>query len=167
MLCSAEISDCGRYRYRLDRVWGDEDGARVCWVMLNPSTADSSKDDPTIRRCISFSKAWKAHGLTVVNLFALRSTSPAGLLSLPLNEAIGPGNNDVLAYVTRRTRVVFCAWGSSGSGLLRRTIDSRADDVARILRHRKIWCLGTTKDGAPRHPLYLPMNSRPRIWEAK
>src|SRR5687768_14824465 len=74
----ARFSDCGTYRYNLTRLW-DARLIRVCWVMLNPSTADQHEDDATIRRCIGFSRSWGAGALTVVNLFAFRATQPRDL----------------------------------------------------------------------------------------
>lgn len=162
----ADISACGLYRYRLWRDWGHADGPRVCWVMLNPSTADATDDDPTIRRCIGFSRAWGAHGLTVVNLFAWRATDPRELTRRSSDITIGEGNNDVIADATARARLVICAWGSPGDTYVRKNTHVRAHDVARILRHRALHCLGTAKDGQPRHPLYLASNLTPTLWRA-
>lgn len=101
---SAVISDDGLYRYRLDRWWGD--GPRVAWVMLNPSTADAEVDDPTIRRCIAFTKAWGYDGLTVVNVYAWRATKPSDLPDSD-ERAAGPGwNKHFQEAVTMLTPVV-------------------------------------------------------------
>src|SRR5262249_14212908 len=91
---AAVISDCGRYRYSLTRRWGDAAEPRALFVMLNPSTADAEQDDPTIRRCIGFAKAWGMGSLEVVNLYALRATDPAALLSAP--DPIGPKNDTMI-----------------------------------------------------------------------
>ncbi|MDB5297796.1 MAG: hypothetical protein JWO31_3779 [Phycisphaerales bacterium] len=72
---AAVLSPCERYRYVLHR-WWDESKPAVCWLMLNPSTADAATDDPTIRKCCGFARAWGAGGIAVVNLFALRATDP-------------------------------------------------------------------------------------------
>ncbi len=92
MTGSAVLSECARYRYRLDRAWERDDHGlgTVTWVMLNPSTADADVDDPTIRRCIGFSKAWGYNALTVVNLFAWRATSPRDLCAV--EDPVGPDN---------------------------------------------------------------------------
>jgi hypothetical protein len=66
-----------RFRYRLGRRWGQ--GAAVCFVLLNPSTADEVVDDPTIRRCIAFARSLGYGGLEVVNLYAYVATDPAEL----------------------------------------------------------------------------------------
>lgn len=154
----ADISDCGRYRYRLWRRWSDR--RLVVWLMLNPSTADAVDNDPTIRRCIGFAQAWGAGGIEVVNLFALRSPSPADLLSA--TDPVGPGNNDAIAAAGGLSQPVLCAWGSHGPAALRDLIAERAATVAGVLRRRQLWCLGTAKDRSPRHPLYLPADTQPR-----
>ncbi len=144
---SAVISPCGTYRYELRRQWGPE--PPVGWVMLNPSTADAELDDPTIRRCISFSGAWGAGGIVVVNLYALRATDPGELARH--HYPVGPENDRYWRAVADECSSVVCAWGAH----------PQAVEVARAVmyalrQHReKTWCLGTTKTGAPRHPLYV------------
>src|SRR5262245_19133112 len=86
----ALISPCGLYRYWLTRTW-DNSLRRVCWVMLNPSTADAEQDDPTIRRCVGFARSWGAGGIIVVNLFAFRASDPKALLRAA--DPVGPDND--------------------------------------------------------------------------
>src|SRR5690349_1903454 len=95
----AVISPCERYRYRLWRSWGDGAGGFAVFIMCNPSTADASINDATIRKCIGFAKRWRMHGIRVVNLFALRSRDPNALLVDPY-EAAGPDNDRHLELVT-------------------------------------------------------------------
>lgn len=147
----AVISDCGSYRYLLSRpceVLHPERGTAL-FLMLNPSTADASVDDPTIRRCRGFAKAWGCNGLTVANLFALRSTDPAQLLVHA--DPIGPLNDDWLRRVAREYGDVVCAWGAHSMA------SGRGSIVARLMTDAgaRLWCLGSTKHGAPRHPLYV------------
>ncbi len=118
----------------------------ICWVMLNPSTADEKNDDPTIRRCMHFAKREGASRMVVVNLFAYRATSP-----LDLALARYPHGPENLKHVTEQASrwQVVCAWGSN-------TMVSNADPkVMDFLKTRPCWCLGVTKDGSPRHPLYV------------
>ncbi|HHA2445041.1 DUF1643 domain-containing protein [Stenotrophomonas maltophilia] len=148
---TAVISDCGNYRYLLTRpseVARPERGTAL-FLMLNPSTADAAVDDPTIRRCRGFAKAWGCYGLTVANLFALRSTDPALLLSHA--DPIGPLNDDWLRRLAREYGDVVCAWGAHSMAA------SRATTVAQLMTAAgaRLWCLGITKHGAPRHPLYV------------
>lgn len=146
MIGQADFSPCGVYRYTLRRQWLIGEGT-VLWVMLNPSTADASQDDPTIRRCIGFSKAWGYQGLTVANIFALRSTDPKKLLAI--DDPIGPDNDTWLErLVSKGHDRVVAAWGARGG--------ERGLQVAELLsRHADVHCLGITKGGQPRHPLYL------------
>ncbi len=144
----AEFSPERAYRYRLWREWGGT-GALVCWVMLNPSTADETIEDPTIRRCIGFARAWRCRGIEAVNLFALRSTDPKALYDHA--DPVGPENDDAIALAAARADIVIAAWGVHGTFL------GRGDAVVGMLARRGIAlsCLGTTKDGHPRHPLYV------------
>jgi len=171
---SAVLSEDGLYRFRLDRWWGD--GPRVAWIMLNPSTADADVDDPTIRRCIGFTKAWGYDGLTVVNRWPLRATHPDDLL--PWFDQIGPTvrstglpawskHLDTIGEVVRGAPLVVAAWGSWVS-LSRRT----RTDVANVPSFWttaygcRLHVLGLTKDGHPRHPLYVRGDVQPQLWPA-
>jgi hypothetical protein len=145
---SATFSPCGGYRYDLLRRWGP--GPSVCWVMLNPSTATETTNDPTIRRCIDFSKRWGAGGLVVVNLYALRSTDPRGLIGgVPRNT---PDNSAAVLRHIAAADFTVAAWGATWAtlGLGRYHVERWAADAG-----RELWCLGKTKDGHPRHPLYV------------
>lgn len=146
MIRDAQISDCGKYRYRLMRTWDASiDRMPLMWMMLNPSTADASIDDPTIKRCIAFSAAWGYGSLLVGNLYAYRSTDPKALLTLDYATAVGPENHYHLDLMAQRSDRVVCAWGNPG---VKRRVGPP-------------WCpggwwnLGTTKSGQPKHPLYL------------
>lgn len=146
---AASISACGKYRYRLTRYWGP--GKMLPFVMLNPSTADADVDDPTIRRCMGFARRFEAGGIIVVNLFAYRATDPVELKRVA--DPIGPANFDALqeiAIVSGGTNSpVICAWGTSAG--------ERGADVVAMMRreHAHLFCLGLTKGGHPRHPLYV------------
>jgi hypothetical protein len=147
---SAIISECGAYRYLLKRAADSMCPMKstALFVMLNPSTANAELDDPTIRRCRGFARLWDCNGLAVANLYALRSTDPAGLWSH--TDPVGPDNDAYLSTFARECGDVVCAWGANAK-------PERAAHVANILTHSgaRLWCLGTTKDGSPRHPLYV------------
>ncbi len=145
----ASISPCGRYRYGLTRQWSN--GPMMGFMMLNPSTADADADDPTIRRCIGFASREDCGGIVVVNLFPLRATHPAQLWSTPYPDRFGPASNDELQRHLRMvTGPLVAAWGADGDSL-----GGSAVSLARhYLGHRMV-CLGKTKTGAPRHPLYV------------
>lgn len=148
---AATISDCGRYRYHLARRWAD--GLMLPFVMLNPSTADAAIDDPTIRRCVGFASDHGFAGIRVVNLFALRATDPSELRSQP--EPIGPENDGWLegtfAQAAREDLPVIAAWGVHG---VFRDRDRQVVAIARRVG-AQLACLGTSKAGHPRHPLYI------------
>ncbi len=140
----AVISPCGLYRYRLSRTW-DIHVLPLPWIMLNPSTADAEIDDPTIRRCIAFSKREDAGGIEVLNLFALRATNPAVLRHS--SDPIGPDNDAWIREVLFPHSRVVAAWGEHGKLL------GRGFEILRNLRESgiTIMCLGDK----PRHPLYI------------
>lgn len=143
------------WRYTLWRRW-DARRPDCVWLMLNPSTADETELDPTIRRCVGFTRSWGLHGgIVVVNLFAVRSTNPTGLLAV--DDPIGAGNDAaIFGECKDRRRGVICAWGNGNkSKALMELVDRRAAEVRKLLRGRTLQCLGTTGRGHPRHPLYL------------
>lgn len=152
---TAVISSCGAYRYRLDREWlGD---GRAVWVMLNPSTADATLDDPTIRRCIGFSKAWGLGALTVVNVFALRATDPKTLVGHV--DPVGPANDLYIEAALDGADIVIAAWGQSWP----RQHRERVAKVGAMLNGRAHH-LGLTKSGQPTHPLYRPSGCAVLPW---
>lgn len=143
---SAVISEDGRYRYTLDRGW-DVGVGNVLWVMLNPSTADEGKDDPTIRKCIGFSQRWGFKSLRVVNLFAFRATKPADLRRA--DDAVGPRNASVLRDAILENEAIVAAWGFHGAKT------QQAAYLRPLLVARGAVCLGLTASGQPNHPLML------------
>jgi hypothetical protein len=144
MLRSAIFCPCRTYRYSLSRVW-NPNLPSVMFVGLNPSTADEQEDDPTVRRCVGFARKWKFGGLILVNLFAYRSTDPHGLLEA--DDPVGPGNDKHIVASARAAERVVLAWGTKGCLL------DRDERVLSLLPGAH--CLGVTKDGHPKHPLYL------------
>jgi hypothetical protein len=145
---TAVISECGRYRYKLTRTWNTF-LRPAGFIMLNPSTADATLDDPTIRRCIKFAKRWDCGGIEVANLFGYRATDPSELLGD--YDPIGPENDRYIREVAEQCHPVVLAWGAKGSlGGRYKAVLQQLESVGVKLFH-----LGLTKDGFPRHPLYL------------
>ena len=164
VISGATFSDDGLYRYRLWRTWNPNLPTMV-WIMLNPSTADAEVDDPTIRRCIGFAKREGCGGIEVVNLYALRATKPAHLLHHPDPE--GPLNWMHWKSVVNdpRTSAVVVAWGAGAEagGLP----GSKANHMGILADgSNKAVCLGATKSGHPRHPLYVKADAPfvPFLW---
>lgn len=161
---TAGLSDCGRYRYWLRRQW-DDARPTLCWVMLNPSTADAQQDDPTIRRCCRFAWDWGFGAISVFNLFSWRATDPQALLAArAAGENIVGAKTDVVIREGVRHRRVICAWGAFGSEKPEAMGRVRAMEVLRLLRDSQaltIECLDRTGDGSPRHPLYVAATTQP------
>lgn len=147
---SAVLSACERYRYLLTREWGA--GPRLAIVMLNPSTADASVDDPTIRRCMAFARREGYAGIEVANLYALRATRPSAIETA--HDPEGPDNLEHLEALANRhaTQRILCAWGAS-----KYADPAHTQGVCNLLGwfESQLFCLGTTAQGAPRHPLYV------------
>ncbi len=157
---AAIISDCGTYRYTLTRSrYADErpDRGTALWCMLNPSTANAEQDDATIRRCRGFAHDWKCNGLTVVNLYALRATDPNELWKH--EDPVGPDNDHHLRTIACEYGDVLCAWGANAK-------PERVKAVIAIFKEAgaRMWCLGTTKHGMPKHPLYIAADTKPVRW---
>lgn len=144
----AVISDCGKYRYLLRRTW-DHAKPRALFIMLNPSTADARQDDATIRSCVRLIGALGYGSMEVVNLFAWRATDPAELAKA--TDPIGERNDLTIAGAIGRCDTAVCAWGAHPMA------ESRGRSVRAILRGYRpaVFCLGKTKAGAPKHPLYI------------
>jgi hypothetical protein len=154
---SAYISADGRYRYSLVRHVAPLTGEGTCtFVMLNPSTANAEQDDPTIRRCIGFAREWGYERLKVVNLYAFRATKPVDLWVA--DDPVGPENDCEISKSLGGSDLTIAAWGAH----------ARSDRLARfaeVFAGWRFYALGLTKDGAPRHPLYLRGDSQPFIYD--
>lgn len=160
---SATISECGTYRYTLERSWPLSGDKHVLWVMLNPSTADASIDDPTIKRCIGYTKAWGYGGLMVGNLYAFRATKPEDLWDAAAHMDAQGWENDghlsrMAACATLTGGLIVAAWGGFAD-------PRRAEGITKLLNgFGPVHCIGRTKDGQPWHPLYKAKDLRPILY---
>jgi hypothetical protein len=143
------------YRYVLEREW-DADLPKPLFIGLNPSTADELKLDPTMRRLRASSKRWGFGGFIMCNLFAFRSTDP---LALRLTrDPVGPDNDRWIRESAARARLIVPCWGTHGSYM------HRDMGVRRLLSRYELRCFGTTKHGHPKHPLYLPDDTKLEVF---
>lgn len=159
----ANISDCGKYRYELGRRWSMSPNPSLCmWVMLNPSTADANIDDPTIGRCIEFSKAWGFDGLLVGNVYSYRTAYPQELWKARKEgvDIFGQERAAHLNFMAARASRIVCAWGSKAD-------HNDAKDVFLSLRDVNFGAmcyLVRNKDGQPKHPLYIKGDTVPTFY---
>lgn len=153
---AAHFSPDRVYRYGLTRQWGPQ--GMVLFICLNPSTADAIMDDPTVRRCIAFARAWGYGGLYVLNLFAFRSTDPKALRRT--SDPIGPQNDHALSTYAEFSSLHVAGWGVHGDLL------GRGNAVKELLvaQGYRLHHLGLTQGGCPRHPLYLAKSTKPEVW---
>jgi hypothetical protein len=158
MLKSATFSPCRTYRYRLVRNWDPGNPAGAAFIGLNPSTADETQDDPTIRRCIAFAKSWGMGSLVMLNLFAFRATKPADMFGdVSFIDIVGPENDGHIAHACDLAQIVVAAWGNHGKFMGR---DAKVRALVPGLQ-----VLRLNKDGSPAHPLYLPGRLTPMPWK--
>lgn len=152
----AVFSACGAYRYALTRQW-DPDLPRLAWVMLNPSTADERRNDPTIARCERRARAMGCGAYRIVNLYAFRATVPRDLRAA--GYPVGPGNAAALSAAVGWADRIICAWGGDAPR-------GRAAEVVALLRDAgaALYHLGLTQGGQPRHPLYRSYAVLPQQW---
>lgn len=160
------FSACMKYRYTLWREWGfsglyssqaalGRSDEYLMVIGLNPSTADDTQDDPTIRRCIDFAKRWGFGGLCMTNLFAWRDTKPENMKAAasPIQPAGTRDNDKWLQHCADNAGMILAAWGTHGRYL------DRSLDVVHKLPLMK--CLVKNADGSPKHPLYVPASTTP------
>ena len=154
MRTDAAISECGKFRWWLIRVW-DESLPMLCVIGVNPSTADAKEDDPTIRKCIGFGKRLGFGGLLMLNVGAFRSTDPRKWAAA--QDSFGPANTvqHLKGYISEFGAIqVVAAWGKNGS-----YCPARCAEIIREMQPM-LWCWGKNSDGTPRHPLMLPYTTQ-------
>lgn len=161
----ANFSPCRRWRYTLSRIFpldllqrGDRSNQFIQFIGLNPSTADETTDDNTIRLCMGYGARWGFGGMVMTNLFAWRDTDPRKMKLV--EEPVGQHNDAHLFEVANFAGLILCCWGNHGSHL------NRAEKVLSILTstdalRRKLHHIGMTSEGQPRHPLYLKKDLQP------
>jgi hypothetical protein len=156
-LSGATFSEDRRFRYLLWRTFGE--GPAVAYVLLNPSTADEARNDPTVERCVRRGLTMDYAKVLVTNIFALRSTDPGELYRA--QDPVGPENDRAIVQATRRAHLVICGWGNHGE------FRGRGSEVLKLLQAAGVapHCLTVTRSGQPGHPLYVGYNVQPRRWE--
>lgn len=154
----AAWSSCKRYRYTLWRTWTDDPRPRYAmFCCLNPSTADETRDDPTVRRCIQFSKDWGFQAFVMTNRFAFSATDPRDMKAAA--DPIGPENDYWLKTVAAGAGIVVAAWGEHGAFMDRSTIIRGMGTTFPALH-----CLRLNASGEPMHPLYARKDLKPQRW---
>ena len=162
------FSPCRRWRYTLWRDWmddvleleeraGNNSAKYAMFIGLNPSTADETRDDPTVRRCVGFAKSWGYGALCMTNIFAWRDTDPAGMKAS--DDPVGTDNDAWLIRCAAGAGVVVAAWGNHGM------FRGRDAAVAKLLTGvgPGLSCLAVTQAGQPQHPLYMRSDLKPKL----
>ena len=154
---TAVYSDCEAYRYLLTRIW-DPAGRKALFIMLNPSTATEVQNDPTVERCERRARALGFGAFRVTNIFAFRATDPKVMRAAP--DPVGPANDAAIRDSVPWADRIICAWGTHGAHL------NRGPAVEHLLRGTEapLYHLGLSKDGHPKHPLYIGYARQPELW---
>jgi len=155
---TAVYSDCDRFRYLLTRTW-DPGAPKALFVMLNPSTATETQNDPTVERCERRARALGFGAFRVTNIFAFRATDPRDLRAA--GDPCGPGTDAALTEAALWADTILCAWGNHGSFRQR---DAQALALLRATG-KPLFHLGLTRQGQPRHPLYVASAQMPLAWD--
>ncbi len=150
----AEFSDCGKYRYLLWRVWSDT-FPPLGVIMLNPSTADAVDDDPTITRMINRARRLQRGGIIVGNIYSFRATDPENMKAA--DDPIGLHNDAHLRMIGTLCDTVFLGWGTHGERIREKAV---IDMLRALPRPPRLIHLGLTKDGSPKHPLYITYDEK-------
>lgn len=158
---TAVLSDCGAYRYHLTRLVAAGLGA-VVFIGVNPSTADATTDDATVRKWAGFTRRWGFGAMQVGNLFAYRATDVRELGKV--DDPVGPENDRYLRSLFEQANLVVPCWGSRGK--LPARARGRIDTVRQLLREsgRPVKVLGLTASGDPAHPLFLGYETPLEDW---
>jgi hypothetical protein len=152
----ALVSPCGKYRYWLIRRWGPGDKV-LLYLMLNPSTADASQDDQTVRRCVYFARRAGYDAATILNLYAYRATSPRTLRTFieKGGDAVGPDNLYWIMECSHGVPKVVLAWGNMSFKDQDRHHEVMRATFRVLPRDVRYLCLGATANESPRHPSRL------------
>jgi hypothetical protein len=149
----------GNYRYSLKRIWDSQNPRKAVFIMLNPSTADDIDDDRTTKRCITFAKKWNCGSLEIVNVFAFRSSDFSLLKALTKEVATGLDNSRFIEKALKEAAIRVVAWGTNV------TIHHRDyKELEELLKGYRLFCLGQTTDGHPRHPLYVKKSTQLEVF---
>jgi len=139
-----------KYRYALYRTWDEKKPDVMIFIGLNPSTADETHDDPTVRKCINVAKRDNCGSMVMLNIFAYRSTNPKGLSDV--DDPVGrPFNNQAISSHCQGQRWIVVAWGRHGKYM------NREEEVLNLLKGKELLCFFTNKDNSPMHPLYVSL----------
>lgn len=177
MIKEAVLSEDGKYRYSLTRIW-DESKPIVMWVMLNPSKANADFDDPTIRKCVGFASSWGYGGIAVFNLFSYVSPFLEDLLTVEYLIKDFQKYYSEFDRLHDMSEIMVLAWGNDN--LIRRLAKTRnmilkprqggrvanhTEMMLNLPKYKKARYLALSKYGVPKHPLYLPYSLTPLKFE--
>lgn len=160
---SAILSPCGLYRYRLERTVGME-GPVYAFFGVNPSTADASIDDATVRKWIGFTKTWGGSRFIVGNVWPLRSTDVRALATATRWLHIGRENQRHILAMASEADILVPCWGDRAK--VPRTMHNEFDELLSLLKGtgKPLMHFGLTKGGDPKHPLMLGYDTALRPW---